>query len=275
MPLSVNPVDAKLDPNSPDYDPKLDPNSSSFDQAARDAYDREKAGETALKAESPEASTPSGSQDATLPGDTAATSTQMPQPGETTSAGGKSPLKFDPNAPAVDTVAQRDQMRVEGEIDPNKSPSQQIHSSQIPVQRPPERAWEDQARAALNGLYPRLREGEDWAVGRETVDGELKLLAGQDAGVDWGKVQEAAKKLAGADPYTSYKAQPGIGQPRDEGYGLGERHAENRELPPNVAQSEVNPRTDAKVPSQAAPPPSQGPETPPPPSGPLPPSQVP
>ena len=119
----------------------------------------------------------------------------------------------------------------------------------------PRRAWEEQARYAINGLYPRLREGVDWAIGRKTIDGDLELLEGEKAGVDWGKVQEAAKKLAGNDPYTTYKPKKGIGQPRDEGYDLGERHKEfpNRELPPNVAQSEVNPKSNEKVPSQAYP----------------------
>ena len=138
-------------------------------------------------------------------------------------------------------------------------PEDQIHSSQIPPERDPEKSWEEQARYAINGLYPRLREGVDWAIGRKTYDGDLELLEGEQAGVDWTKVQEAARKLAGNDPYTAYKPKKGIGQPRDEGYDLGERHKEfpNRELPPNVAQSEVNPKTqrqgaESGLPDQSA-----------------------
>ena len=204
-----------------------------------------------------EKSKPSGQQDATLPGSTPETSDQMPKPGEAGTKG-KGPLKFDPNAPAVDTVAQKKGLRVEGKLDQGKRwPEQQIHSSQIPPERDPEQAWEEHARYAINGLYPRLREGEDWAIGREDIDSELKLLHGEEQ-VDWGKVQEAAKKLAGNDPYTAYKPKPGLGTtPRDEGFDLGERHRDhpNYELPREVAQSEVNPKSNEKVPSQAYQPP--------------------
>ena len=264
MALTTRPTD-KQNPEDKDRDPReqrLAEREREQDQRQRDRdqdqrqreYQREERDRDPREgARQGEQSRPSGRQDSTLPGSTPETSTQMPEPGKSSDKGGKSPLKFDPNAPPVDTVAQKNKLRVEGGLEEGKRPEQQIHSSQIPPERDPEQAWEEHARYAINGLYPRLREGVDWAIGRKSEEEPLELLEGEKAGVDWGKVQEAAKKLAYQNPYTDYKAKPGLGQTRDEGFDLGERHKEapNKELPPNVAQSEVNPKTQDKVPSQA------------------------
>lgn len=258
MPLTVNPVDPTQPPAEPTTMPAPDPTTqpppySPVSQPGVEAPEQQPPS-SAQEAAQGESSSPSGEQDATMPGVTPETSTQMPKAGESTSSGGKSPLQFDPNAPAVDTIAQKGQMQVEGELDEGKSAQQQIHSSALPPPVEPGKEWQNYAVEAMNGLYPRLRNGVDWAVGRKTFDGDVELLAGEEAGVDWSKVQEAAKKLAGTDPNTNYQPKP----PLHGGFAPEGSQGEvdpNRTLPGNVAQSEVNPATDDKQASQAYPPP--------------------
>jgi len=86
------------------------------------------------------------------------------------------------------------------------------------------KAWQNYAVLAINSLYPRLRNGEDYAVGRKDEESDIELLAGADAGIDWGKVQEAAQKLADADPYADYQPRPGLAPGQSKGYDQGERH---------------------------------------------------
>jgi hypothetical protein len=202
-----------------------------------------------------EYSQPSGEQDGTLPGATPETSTQIPEQGEQTNEGGKSPLRFDPNAPAVDTVADPDKMRVEGELDEDKTAERQIHSSAIPPERDPDLAWQEYMTQAINSLYPHMRNGVDFAVGRTTIDGEVELLSWDEkyAPADMGKIEEAARRMAGENPYTTYQPKPSLAPGQSQGEDQGEVHwdSQNHELPGNVAQSEYNPANEEKVPSQA------------------------
>lgn len=72
-------------------------------------------------------------------------------------------------------------------------------------------AWQDYAVQAIHGLYPHLRRGMDFEWGRPADDpqGDQRLLHMDDkfAAIDMGKVEEAARKLVGANPYLDYKAQ--------------------------------------------------------------------
>lgn len=178
------------------------------------------------------------------------------KPAETGTPGTKSVL-----TPAKDSIpaAQVAQQQPMEPSDPNTdpgNPQDQVFSSQILPPRDPDKAWQERAVEAINGLYPRLRNGIDYAVGRKSLMADVELLAGQEAGIDWGKVEAAARKLTDADPYNDYKPRPGLAPPMSKGVESGEvpyRGGENRELPPNVAQSEVNPQTEAKVPTQAYP----------------------
>lgn len=269
MPLTVTPSQPITDPNDPNYDATKDPNSAQYKtpdtgtamqpEGVSTQPPTSAASQPATEAEAPpEGFKADQSRTGGMPGATSETSSQMPKEGESTSEGGKSPLKFDPNAPAVDTVAQKDQMQVEGAAEDDKPIGRQIHSSQIPVDRPPEKAWQDFMLQAIQGLYPHLRNGVDFAVGRKKLDGDMELLSWDDkfAKPDMGAVEKAAKELAGSNPYGSnYKARPSLAAGQSQGEEVGEVHREwpNRELPPDTAQSEVNPNTNAKVPSQAYP----------------------
>jgi hypothetical protein len=150
---------------------------------------------------------PPPDQRGTLPSATPANSEQLQKAEKGEASGGKSPLQFDPNAPAVDTVAQRDQMQVEGDVDWEKPTAEQIHSSQVPVPRDPDKAWQDYGTQAINGLYPHMRNGVDYAWGRKTYDGDAELLAwGENfAEPDMAAIEEAARKLAMSDPYVTYQ----------------------------------------------------------------------
>jgi hypothetical protein len=189
-----------------------------------------------------------------MPGSTPENSEQMQKAEEGEASGGKSPLIFDPAAPARDTVADRRKMQVEGQTE-DKPISQQIHSSQIPVERDPDKAWQDYGVMAINGLYPHMRNGVDFAWGRREFDGDAELLAWDEkfAPPDMAKIEEAARKLAGQNPYTDYKPRPSLAPGQSSGADQGEVHwdQQNRELDPSVAQSEYNPANEEKVPSQA------------------------
>ena len=278
MPMTQNPADPRRDPDSPEYDPRLDPNAEEYDEeyadeqeeyqpdeeakahgGERQEQERRRREEEQRRREQGkgEQSKPSGRQDATLPGSTPETSSQMPKPGESSDKG-KGPLKFDPNAPAVDTVAQAQGMQVEGGT-VDIPPERQIHSSAVPPERDPDKAWMEYVTQAINGRYPRLRNGVDFAVGRKTIDDDVELFYGQEAGVDWGQIEQDARLLADANPPGG---GPGLVPPPTTGQGESEVLAgrrQNRELPTNIAQSEWNPRSDRKVPSQAAPPVSSAP----------------
>jgi hypothetical protein len=150
---------------------------------------------------------PPPDQRGTLPSATPANSEQLQKAEKGEASGGKSPLQFDPNAPAVDTVAQRDQMQVEGEVDRDKPAAEQIHSSQVPVPRDPDKAWQDYGTQAINTLYPHMRNGVDFAWGRKTYDGDAELLAWGEAFAepDMAAIEEAARKLVAQDPYVNYQ----------------------------------------------------------------------
>ena len=116
MALTTRPTDQK----NPDQEKDRERERNER-QREREREQEEREREREHEASRDEKSKPSGKQDATLPGSTPETSSQMPKPGESGDKG-KGPLKFDPNAPAVDTVAQRDKMQVEGQLDYGKRP---------------------------------------------------------------------------------------------------------------------------------------------------------
>lgn len=93
--------------------------------------------------------------------------------------------------------------------DPQSSAPPPVLASGLPPERDPEKAWQDYAIQAVNGLYPRLRNGIDYAIGRKDRDSDIELLEqGEGVNIDWGKVEEGARKLADADPYAGGKYKP-------------------------------------------------------------------
>jgi hypothetical protein len=95
-----------------------------------------------------------------------------------------------------------------------------------------ETLWQKYAVDAINQVYPGLRNGVDYAWGIPSDDpgGEPKLLgqAGHLKDLDMGKIQEAAQKMADADPYAFYEP----GRPLHGGTVLG--------------QGEVRPRVEGE-----------------------------
>jgi hypothetical protein len=175
-----------------------------------------------------------------------------PKPAESGTPGSKSVLTKAKDALPVARVANPDKMRVEGEIDPDKSAQDQVYSSAIGPERDPEKAWQEYAVQAINGLYPRLRNGVDYAVGRTTLMGDVELLDhGEDVNIDWGKVEEAARKLADANPYTNYEPKPSLAAGPLSGRDSGEVPYSGRgNLRQGDTPSEVNPRSNVKEPTQ-------------------------
>jgi hypothetical protein len=135
----------------------------------------------------------------------------------------------------------------EGEPPPEGADEPVQYTPNIPPETPEEERWQLYAVQATNGLYPRLRDGVDFAIGRRTYDGPIELLEqGEGVDIDWGKVQEHAQKLADADPYADYEPGPSLASTtrvEDPGEVPRRRHDsdERPTLPPNVGQSEVNP----------------------------------
>lgn len=80
----------------------------------------------------------------------------------------------------------------------------------------PEDAWQLYAVQAIQGLYPHMRAGRDFAWGKPPDDpeGQPKMLHWDEryAPADEGKIKEAAQKLADADPYLIYKPKPPLHQ---------------------------------------------------------------
>src|SRR5580765_8216364 len=105
--------DPKLDPNNSEYDPKLDPNSEDYDEKKANKY-RDKHPES-FEGEAPH-----------LPGSTAKSSDTLRKAEKGEGSGGKSPLIFDPNAPAVDSVARQKNMLVDGAVDEERTPQMQL-----------------------------------------------------------------------------------------------------------------------------------------------------
>jgi len=77
-----------------------------------------------------------------------------------------------------------------------------------------ETLWQKYAVDAINQVYPGLRNGVDYAWGRAPDDpgGEPKILgqAAHLAPLDVGKIQEAAQKMADADPDAFYEPGPSL-----------------------------------------------------------------
>jgi hypothetical protein len=85
--------------------------------------------------------------------------------------------------------------------------------SAMPIDRDPEKRWQDFGVQAINQLYPWARNGVDFAWGRETPDGDAHLLEWSErlAPADEGKIEEAARALADADPYgPNYTPRPSL-----------------------------------------------------------------
>ena len=123
------------------------------------------------------------------------------------------------------------------------------YTPNIAPEVPKEKRWQRYAVQAMNGLYPRLRDGVDYAVGRRTWDGDIELLGqGEGVQIDWGKVEEAAKKLVGADPYDDYKPRPGLSSStkvEDPGEVPPRQGDERRpSLPPDIGVSQANPQLE-------------------------------
>lgn len=138
-----------------------------------------------------------------------------------------------------------------------------FYSKQIPDPPKEGEEWKRFVPQALAGLYPHLRAGEDYVWGKKDFGGQDEMISWDEkyAPADMGKVEEIAKKLASRDPYLSYKPLPPLHGGSQLGAGETPKPNESGILPPNVAVSEVNPQTDAKVPSQPYTPPLS-PETP-------------
>jgi hypothetical protein len=183
-----------------------------------------------------------------------------PKPAEQGTPGTKSVL-----TPAKDSIPTARVAQVQpGEPgDPNADPGDtqdQIMSSALRPERDPEKAWQDHALAAINGLYPRLRTDVDFAIGRRSFDSDVELLStGPDVNIDWGQVEEAARRIADSDPDLNPDLR---GRSLSPGYAPGAEHGEvpyrgrgsmNREnVPQEITPSEVNPRTNEKIPTQPA-----------------------
>jgi hypothetical protein len=79
-----------------------------------------------------------------------------------------------------------------------------------------ETLWYAYAQQAINGLYPHLRNGVDYVWSRPPDDPTAPpriLSTGENIKpLDEAKIQEAAQKLADADPYSFYEAQQPLHQ---------------------------------------------------------------
>jgi hypothetical protein len=121
-----------------------------------------------------------------------------------------------------------EQQPVEGEQPPAEGEQPSEQPSDLPAgllrsSLDPENAWQDRVIEAVNGLYPRLRNGVDYAIGRRSPEGEIELLeTAPDVNIDWGKVVEGAKHLAEANPYSDYHPRAGLAPPRESGADQGE-----------------------------------------------------
>lgn len=78
----------------------------------------------------------------------------------------------------------------------------------------PEDAWQNYMVQAIHSLYPNMRDGVDFSWGKPADDpeGEARMLYWDEnrKPPDEGKLREAAQKIADADPYAFYEAQPGL-----------------------------------------------------------------
>jgi hypothetical protein len=153
--------------------------------------------------------------------------------------------RLDPNSDQFNESARYDYdaqqtQNQSGTTDPTRrAPSSQGESSPAenvatPQAKPytKETLWQQYAVDAINQIYPGLRNGVDFAWGLPADDpsGEPRLLgqAGHLKDFDMGKIQEAAQKMADADPYAFYEP----GKPLHGGTILG--------------QGEVRPRAEGE-----------------------------
>lgn len=164
----------------------------------------------------------------------------------------KAPRQMSRDAPAVDQVAQEQragQTAEQGGGGSDATATQQIHSSALPyADRDPDKAWQDYAPMAIQGLYPHMRPGVDYAYGRKSLEADAEMLHWDErfAQPDMGKIEEAARKLVERDPNADAKSAP------KQSIRMGSEEKDREILDPDVAQSEVNPRREGneKLPSQ-------------------------
>lgn len=84
------------------------------------------------------------------------------------------------------------------------------YSGPIQPLRDPDLDWHNYAVQAINGLYPHMRNGVDFSWGRKDIKSDPELLGWDEkyAPPDLGKIEEAARRLAAANPYgANYAAQ--------------------------------------------------------------------
>ncbi len=77
----------------------------------------------------------------------------------------------------------------------------------------PDKHWQNYGVQAINQLYPWARNGVDFCWGRTEPGGDAHLLEWSEnlAPADEAAIEEAARKLADADPYgPQYQPQPSL-----------------------------------------------------------------
>lgn len=122
------------------------------------------------------------------------------------------PPVYDPNRPPPEQPVTKP-------VDPDdpyavgNEPPPPLASSLPDPDADPEKRWMDYGVQAINQLYPWARNGVDFAWGRTEPGGDASLLEWSDklAPADEGAIEEAARKLADADPYgPNYTPQPSL-----------------------------------------------------------------
>lgn len=187
--------DPKLDPNNSEYDAKLDPNAEEYDEKKANKY-RDKHPESYEdEGQEQQADAPH------LPGSTPKSSDTLRKAEKGEGSGGKSPLIFDPNAPAVDSVARQKNMLVEGAVDEDKTPQMQLMTA---IGGGGQGVWQEYAHGAIRALYPQLRDGVDFVWGRKDEDSPPEMIYWNDKlfpAPDMGEIERISTQLLESDPY--------------------------------------------------------------------------
>jgi hypothetical protein len=119
------------------------------------------------------------------------------------------------------TITRRDEEEQQAPQQNTQDAQALPYTPNLPPDIPEEDRWQLYAVQAVNGLYPRLRNGVDFAIGRRDPGSPIELLEqGEGVNIDMGKVQEHAQLLADRDPYgPCYTPRPPLhgGSVRGEG----------------------------------------------------------